>query len=65
METKIFVIEVSKEKQIENLNCRNEYKIEDKLKLNNDYHYLLNDDVIVIKNNSSLDELFKQIDSNL
>ena len=62
---KIFVIEVSKEKQIENLNCRNEYKIEDKLKLNNDYHYLLNDDVIVIKNNSSLDELFKQIDSNL
>ncbi len=62
---KIFVIEVSKEKQIENLNCRNEYKIEDKLKLNNDYNYLLNDDVIVIKNNSSLDELFKQIDSNL
>ena len=62
---KIFVIEVSKEKQIENLNCRNEHKIEDKLKLNNDYHYLLNDDVIVIKNNSSLDELFKQIDSNL
>ena len=62
---KIFVIEVSKEKQIENLNCRNEHKIEDKLKLNNDYNYLLNDDVIVIKNNSSLDELFKQIDSNL
>ncbi|MBR1581673.1 MAG: DNA-formamidopyrimidine glycosylase [Bacilli bacterium] len=65
MFSKIFVIELSKEKQISNLKIRND-EIEKSLKLNNDYYYNKDNKFIInIKNKSTLEDLFNQIDSFL
>lgn len=62
---KIFVIKVNKEKQISNLESRNEININNSLKLNNDYNYIKENKVIEIENNSDLPALFKKVDENL
>ncbi len=62
---KIIVIEISNDKQKENLKLRNEKNIDSSLKLNSDYSYLKRDDVYVICNNSSLEELYSKIDQIL
>ena len=63
---KIFVIKIDKNKQIENLKSRNDFNHANSLKLNNDYSYNeKNPDVIEIFNDSTLQNLYKQIDENL
>lgn len=59
---KIIVLEVSKEKQIENLNIRKD-DIESSKKLNNDYSYNKNNnDITVVINDKSLRDLKNKID---
>lgn len=63
---KIIVLEIDKEKQIENLISRGEKNIELISKLNSDFSYNKNfKDLIIIKNNSSKEELFKKVDEIL
>ena len=62
---KIIVITLSKEKQLENLNIRGEKNINSSIKLNNDFDYKKNENVYLIENNSSKEELFKKIDKIL
>lgn len=59
---KIIVITISKEKQLENLNIRGDKNINSSIKLNNDFNYKKNENVYLIENNSSKEELFKKID---
>lgn len=60
----IFVIEISKEKQIENLKNRGELNTNKMLKLNNDYHYNKTSNKIkIIENNGTLADLFEKINS--
>ncbi len=58
---KIICLEVSKDKQISNLNNRNETHIEEKLKLNHDYNYIDNKDIVKIINDGSIASLYKKI----
>jgi len=62
---KIFVLQVNKEKQIENLNSRKEININQALKLNRDYDFKKINKVVIIKNNGDLHSLFDQIDKEL
>ncbi len=62
---KIFVIKLNKDKQISNLKSRNEFNINNSLKLNNDYSYVKENKVIEIENNGDLNSLFKKVDENL
>ena len=59
----IFVIEISKEKQIENLKNRGELDTNKMLKLNSDYHYdKTSNKIKIIENNGTLADLFEKID---
>lgn len=63
---KIFVITLSKDKQISNLEARNEHNKINSLKLNNDFHYDKNNSkVVILNNNGDLSDLYKQVDINL
>lgn len=63
---KIIVVEISKEKQLNNLDSRNEANKNLALKLNNDYFYDLNSSKIYrLENNSTLKDLYKKIDKIL
>ncbi len=63
---KIFVIKLTKEKQLLNLIARGEKNKEKLLKLNNDFKYnSTSSKIVLIENNGDLEDLFKKIDSNL
>ncbi len=62
---KIIILDVEKEKQVSNLESRNEINIESSLKLNADYENKFGGNIYHIKNNSSKEELFKKIDEIL
>ncbi len=59
---KIIVLEVSKNKQIEHLNKRGE-DIKSSKAINKDFSYSKNENVFVIENNSTTEELYKKIDA--
>lgn len=61
----IFVVEIDKEKQISNLEKRNDTDKINSLKLNNDYHYENIEKVKILKNNGTLADLFQKIDTFL
>lgn len=62
----IFVIELDKEKQIENLSIRKEINNQEALKLNSDFSYdKTNPKIKILKNKSTLRDLFSQIDAFL
>ena len=59
---KIIVLEVSKDKQIEHLNIRGD-DVSSSKAINKDFSYKNNENVYVIENNSTPEELYKKIDS--
>lgn len=60
---KIIVVKVSKEKQLNNLDTRNETNKKLALKLNQDYSYdLKSSKIYLVENNGSLEDLYKKID---
>lgn len=59
---KIIVLEVSKDKQIEHLTKRGD-DVKTSKAINKDFSYNKNENVYVIENNFSIDELYKKIDS--
>ncbi len=62
---KIFVLKVNKNVQIEHLKSRNEFNINNSLKLNNDYKYNKLEKVIEIENNGDIVSLFNIVDKNI
>ena len=61
---KIFVLTVSKEKQIEHLNARHD-DVNSAKAINKDFSYQKAKNVIEIENNLSKEELFKKVDEEL